>query len=148
MSHTHASVRVHVIFSTKDRVDLIPAQLQNRLWGYMGATSNKLGVPVLAIGGTGNHAHLGIAVPPNVKLAEVVQKIKANSSRWMGVEHVKRFSWQGGYAAFSISISHADALVKYIQNQPEHHKKISFEEEFERILKKHGMSLKDLPGRK
>jgi putative transposase len=139
MSHTHASIRVHVIFSTKDRKHLIPVEIQPRLWGYMGATANNLGVAVLAIGGISNHAHLGLAVPPSMKVAEVVQKLKANSSRWMTTEHVKHFSWQTGYGAFSVSIAHADALVKYIQNQPEHHKRESFEDEYERILKKHGI---------
>ena len=65
----------------------------------------------------------------------------------MNQEHVDGFAWQEGYAAFSVSISHTDALVKYINNQQEHHKRVSFEEEFERILKKHGLSLSDLPGR-
>jgi putative transposase len=65
----------------------------------------------------------------------------------MHAEHVKGFAWQEGYAAFSVSISHTDALVTYINKQPEHHRRVSFEEELEKILKKHGMSLSDLPGR-
>ena len=148
MPHTFASIRVHIIFSTKERRPLIKPRLQRRLWGYLGQTAHKLEIPVFAIGGVEDHAHLGLAIPPNMKLAEAVQKLKANSSRWMSSEHVQDFAWQEGYAAFSVSISHTDGLVKYINYQPEHHKRETFEEELERILKKHGLSLSDLPGRR
>lgn len=148
MPHTFASIRVHVIFSTKERKRLIKPDFQRRLWGYMGHTAQKLEIPVLAIGGVEDHAHLGLSIPPHLKLAEIVQKVKANSSRWMNAEHMDGFAWQEGYAAFSISISHTDALVRYINRQPEHHKRISFDEELEKILRKHGLSLSDLPERK
>jgi putative transposase len=148
MPHTFASIRVHVIFSTKERRRLIKPELQGRLWGYLGHTAHNLDIPVLAIGGAEDHAHLGLAIPPHMKLAEAVQKLKANSSRWMSSEHLDDFGWQEGYAAFSVSISHTNVLVKYINLQPQHHKKVTFEEELERILKKHGLSLCDLPGRK
>jgi putative transposase len=147
MSHTYSSLHVHIIFSTKDRARLIPERLQDPLWRYMAATAKNIGITVLAIGGVEDHAHLGLILPAKMGASEAAQKIKANSSRWMNAEHVKGFSWQGGFAAFGISISHTPALIKYIRNQREHHKRISFEEELERILKKHGMSLKDLPGR-
>jgi putative transposase len=146
MPHTYASIRVHVIFSTNERRRLIKPELQRRLWGYLGHTANNLNIPVLAIGGVEDHAHLGLCVPPNLKLAEIVQKLKANSSRWMNTEHVRGFEWQLGYAAFSVSISHTNALIKYINQQPEHHKRISLDEELEKILRKHGLSLSELPG--
>ena len=147
MPHTFASIRVHIIFSTKERERLIKPQFQRRLWGYMGHVARNLEIPVLAIGGAEEHAHLGLAIPPHMRVSEAVQKLKANSSRWMSDEHVNGFEWQQGYAAFSVSISHTAALVKYINDQQAHHKRVSFEEEFERILKKHGLSLSDLPGR-
>jgi len=147
MPHTFASIRVHIIFSTKERRRLIKPEFQHRLWGYLGHTAQNLSIPVLAIGGAEEHAHLALAIPPNVKVAEAVQKLKANSSRWMSTDYVHGFSWQEGYAAFSVSISHTPALVKYINGQPEHHKRVTFEEELETILKKHGLSLADLPAR-
>ena len=72
-------------------------------------------------------------------LAEGMQKVKANSSRWMGEQGIE-FAWQEGYGAFSVSISRMDETVAYIQNQGEHHKKKSFEEEWAEILKRHGMT--------
>lgn len=147
MPHTFASIRVHVVFTTKGRRRLITPELQRRLWGYLGSTAKKLGATVLAVGGVEDHAHLALAIPPDLRLAEIVQKLKANSSRWMSAGDVSNFAWQEGYAAFSISVSHTSALVKYINEQPQHHKKMTFEEEFERLLQKHGISVKDLPGR-
>ena len=140
MSHTYSSLHVHVIFSTKQRQPIIPPELQPLLWAYMTSIAKRLGVGVLAIGGFDDHAHLGIALPPkDTDVSVLVQKIKANSSRWMNSEHVKDFQWQEGFGAFSISMSHTAALVRYIKNQREHHKKISFAEEWARILKKHGL---------
>ena len=72
-------------------------------------------------------------------LAEAIKKIKANSSRWLREQSGKAFQWQGGYAAFSVSISHTDATVAYILNQKKHHEKKTFDAEFDAILKKHAM---------
>ena len=106
----------------------------------MAGIAKKLGVGVLAIGGFDDHAHLGIVLPPkDTDVSELVKKIKANSSRWMNAEHVKGFQWQEGFGAFSISPSHTPALVRYIRNQREHHKRVSFAEEWARILKKNGL---------
>jgi putative transposase len=139
MSHTHSSVRVHCIFSTKERRKIIPANMQPRLWGYIGATATKLGMKTFAVGGIEDHAHALIALPPTMMLSEAMQKIKANSSRWMGEQGIE-FAWQEGYGAFSVSISRMDETIAYIQNQREHHKKKSFEEEWAEILKRHGMA--------
>lgn len=139
MGHTYASVRVHTIFSTKERRKLIPAELQPALWAYMGGIANNLNAKVFAIGGVDDHSHLVLGVPPTLKISELIQKIKANSSRWAG-QQIKDFGWQEGYGVFSVSISHMDAAIRYVQNQPAHHKRISFEEECREILRKHGMT--------
>jgi putative transposase len=141
MSHTYSSIHVHIIFATKERRACIPPDLQPLLWAYMNGIAKRLGVGVLAIGGFDDHAHLGIVLPPkDTDVSVFVQKIKANSSRWMNAEHVKDFEWQVGFGSFSISKSHTPGLVRYIRNQREHHKKVSFADEWTRVLKKNGLS--------
>jgi REP element-mobilizing transposase RayT len=92
----------------------------------------------LAVGGTENHVHMLIHLPPKIALASAVTLLKANSSKWMGAQG-KQFSWQEGYGAFSVSASNLDQVIRYIQNQESHHRKTSFEEEFRALLRKHGV---------
>ena len=135
MPHTYNANFIHCIFSTKDRRDLIPAELQEQLWAYLLGIANNLKIKLLAVGGTANHVHLLLALPPTVPVAEAVQKLKANSSRWLG-EHGIAFQWQEGYGAFSVSSSLLKTVQGYIRNQPEHHRKRTFEEEFRALLDK------------
>jgi REP element-mobilizing transposase RayT len=140
MSHTYVSVRIHCIFSTKDRKPLITREMQPRLWAYLGGIARNLKVKVFAIGGIEDHMHVLFALPPTLPLSKVVQTLKANSSKWVNEQVPGAFAWQEGYGAFSVSISHMDATIEYIQNQAEHHKKKTFDEEFAEILRKHGLS--------
>ncbi len=138
MSHTYAQNVVHVVFSTKDRRKTIAADFQPKIWAYSVGICKKLGIFVHAIGGMEDHAHFLIQVPPVMALAKAVGTIKANSSRWADEEGHK-LAWQQGYAAFSVSASVVPVVVRYIQNQEAHHRKMSFEEEFLALLRKHGV---------
>jgi len=129
---------VHVVFSTKDRRKTIAADFQPKIWAYSAGICKKLGIFVHAIGGMEDHAHFLIQVPPVMALAKAVGTIKANSSRWADEEGHK-LAWQQGYAAFSVSASVVPVVVRYIQNQEAHHRKMSFEEEFLALLRKHGV---------
>ena len=93
---------------------------------------------MLAVGGTEDHIHLLLHLPPKLALAKAVLLLKANSSKWMG-EAGREFSWQEGYGAFSVSASNLDSVIGYIQNQEKHHRKFTFEEEFRAILRRHGI---------
>jgi REP element-mobilizing transposase RayT len=139
MKHTRVSLRVHCIFSTKERCPAIPEALQSRTWAFMGGIARNLGLKAIAVGGMADHAHVLLLLAPTMPLAEAVQKIKANSSRWLREQTGKPFQWQEGYAAFSVSISHTDATVAYILNQRKHHERRSFAQELATILKKHRM---------
>jgi putative transposase len=139
MSHTLAANFVHCVFSTKERRDLIAAELQERLYAYWVGIAENLGLKVLAAGGTSNHVHLLIGLPTSLTLAEVVQKLKANSSRWFE-ENGVQFEWQKGYGAFSVSPSLLTTVQAYIRNQEEHHHERSFEEEFRALLDKSGVA--------
>jgi putative transposase len=94
---------------------------------------------MVAVGGRENHIHILIAPPATMPLAVAIQKLKANSSRWLS-EQGLRFEWQKGYGAFSVSASLVETVKSYIRNQEEHHRKRTFEEEFLALLKKSGVA--------
>ena len=134
MSHTHSSNLVHCVFSTKERRPLIEQDGLSELHSYFSGIAEGEGFPLLAAGGTANHAHLLFALPPTIALADAVQTFKGSSSRWLG----RSFAWQEGYGAFSVSPSQAPRVKTYIRNQIEHHRTRSFEDEFLALLKKCG----------
>ncbi|MGO9302886.1 MAG: IS200/IS605 family transposase [Candidatus Korobacteraceae bacterium] len=134
--HTLASNLVHCVFSTKDRVNLIPEP--ERAWQYISGIARTKQIPLIAIGGTHNHIHLLLAVPPAMPLAKAAQDLKGNSSRWLG-EISQGFGWQQGYSAFSVSESRRQAVVDYIAAQEQHHHKWSFEQEFLTLLRNSGI---------
>lgn len=93
---------------------------------------------VIANGGMEDHVHLLIQLPPALALAKAVLLLKSNSSKWMNERGIK-FNWQEGYGAFSVSASNVAAVVRYIENQEMHHRKITYDQEFVTLLKKHKM---------
>ena len=94
---------------------------------------------MFAVGGVVDHVHMLAGMPATISIAEFIQKVKANSSRWMHEQSGRRFEWQPGYGAFSIGISQVNATCRYIRNQEAHHRKLTFDEEIERILARHGL---------
>jgi REP element-mobilizing transposase RayT len=138
MAHKYPSILIHLVFSTKGRRDFISDELRTVLWRYLAGIGRNHKIPVLAAGGTTNHVHLLIALPTDVTVAKAVQALKANSSRWMG-EHGIDFAWQEGYGAFSVSASHAPVVRDYIEHQPQHHARRSYEDEFLTLLRKTGV---------
>jgi REP element-mobilizing transposase RayT len=139
MSHSYVSNRIHLVFSTRDRKDLISDEAQPKLWAYIAGIGKNISAHVLAVGGTANHTHILLALPPTLTLASTVQKIKGSSSKWMNDSREKSFRWQEGYGAFSISVSNVDAVIRYIDGQSEHHRKHTFEDEFRSLLLRHGI---------
>lgn len=139
MAHSHVSLRVHCIFATKGRRKLIPPDFKPRLWGYIDGVCRNVGVESFAIGGMEDHAHLLLGLSGNLDLSGTIQKIKANSSRFAAAELGSEFGWQVGFGGFSVSISHMAATMAYIRNQERHHAKRTFAEEWDEILRRHGM---------
>ena len=138
MSHTYCTNLVHCVFSTKERRDLIPENLQHRLFAYVRGIAKNLHIQILAIGGTANHVHILMALPARECLSNAIRDLKANSSRWTS-ESGHNFSWQEGFGAFSVSPSQVATVKQYIRNQAQHHKKRNFEEEFVLLLEKSGV---------
>jgi putative transposase len=139
MGHSYARNLIHCVFSTKQRTPSIPSELEEKLWAYLYGIAENHKIKLLAVGGTQNHIHMLIAIPPTLSLSEAVSKLKANSSRWLGA-HEHKFSWQEGYGAFSVGASQIDAVLNYIRTQHQHHAKHDFETEFIALLKKYGVA--------
>jgi REP element-mobilizing transposase RayT len=137
MAQTLTQIYIHVIFSTKNRKNLIAPKIESELFSYFGGISNNNNSKLLAAGGTENHVHLLISIDKNIKLPELIGKIKRDSSKWIKTKEVGNFSWQDGYAAFSVGHTQLDSVKKYIANQKEHHSKIDFEDEFRYFLNKY-----------
>jgi REP element-mobilizing transposase RayT len=138
MAHSYSSNIVHVTFSTKDRRPTIGAEWQENLWAYFIGIARNHSIPMLSVGGIPTHVHLLFALPATLTLADAISKLKANSSRWAGEQGID-FAWQEGYGAFSVSASQIAVVKQYIRNQPEHHRKRSFEQEFTALLEKYGI---------
>ena len=138
MAHKYPNILIHLVFSTKERANLIPADLFPRLAKYFGGIGRNHGLPVLAAGGIFNHIHLLVALPSDMTPAKAVQVLKANSSRWIR-QHGIAFAWQEAYGAFSVSSSNKAAVASYIENQADHHRVRSYESEFEAMVRKSGM---------
>lgn len=138
MGHSFAVNRVHIVFSTKDRRKQIPSELQPRLWAFLASIARTRKIEVNAVGGTDDHVHMLVTVPATVPSAKCIQELKAVSSKWMRDEG-HRFTWQEGYAAFSVGGSQVDTIKHYIDHQQEHHAKHTFESEFLSLLQKHGV---------
>jgi REP element-mobilizing transposase RayT len=139
MSHSYSNNYVHAVYSTKDRRNLIPAEFEKRLYSFIAAVAVGRKIPLLAAGGMANHSHLLFLLPATISLASAINLFKANSSRFLH-ERGLEFQWQNGYGAFSVSSSQLEQVTTYIRNQREHHKKMTFEDEFLALLKKAGVS--------
>lgn len=140
MSDTYTICLFHVVFSTKERRPLLKT-IRTELHPYIAGIARANKFYAKEIGGTNDHVHCLLSLPATMPVSKAVQLIKGGSSKWIGDKfpELRDFAWQAGYGAFSVSISQEPAVKKYIQNQPEHHKKISFQDEFRALLSKHGI---------
>ena len=131
----------HIVFSTKNRDDLISIRFEDDLYQYIGGIIRGEKGKMIKIGGTTNHLHILTKLSPTISLSDFMRQLKTNSSKWINDDNKldTLFSWQRGYGAFSVSVSALTSVSKYIESQKEHHKKISFQDEFLLLLKKHNV---------
>lgn len=139
MGQTFTCLYNHIIFSTKHRKRLITPDLRPRLYDYMGGIIKHERCKLIAAGGMPDHVHLVVSLRATTCVAGLLRLVKTNSSGWVHdtfVEHAA-FGWQTGYAAFSVSQSNLEEVVRYVEGQEEHHRKLTFEEEYVAFLKRH-----------
>lgn len=142
MPQSHVRNYMHLIFSTKHREHTINATIQQELFRYIaGICANNDCYPV-QIGGFTNHVHALFLLSKKITLVKVVEEVKAHSSGWVKTkgEAFKNFYWQSGYGAFSVNPSEVAIVTAYIENQKEHHRKLTFEEEYRGFLTKYGVA--------
>jgi REP element-mobilizing transposase RayT len=140
MGHTYTSCMFHVVFSTKERRPQ-PIENMRHLHRYLVGIAKKNGFDASLVGGTTDHVHILLSLPPTIPLSKAVQLLKGGSSKWYSYEYPSSgFSWQEGFAAFSVSRSQFDAAADYVRNQEKHHEKRDFAAEFVALLEKHGVA--------
>ena len=138
MSHTYSKIILHAVFSTKEHRPLILDAWCDRLYRYMSGTLHEQGAQLIRAGGVADHVHLLIEAKQTHAPADLLRVVKANSSKFLHDERIcPAFAWQTGYGIFSVSRSQQSAVVDYIENQAEHHRKRTFQEEFLAILQRH-----------
>lgn len=131
-------ILAHVVFSTKNRVDLIAPEIEKDLFGYIHGIVENNGAKLIIANGTANHVHLLISLPKKIDVPELVGDIKRETSKWMkSNKGINAFYWQKGYGAFSIGQSQVETLTNYIKRQKAHHAKQDFKDEFRTLLEKY-----------
>jgi putative transposase len=136
MSQSLANVLLHIIFSTKNRHPYIDEEVAPELYAYIASIVTSHKSYVHKIGGVNDHLHLFLTLPRTITMSDLLEDIKKISSKWIktkGKQYIN-FSWQKGFGIFSVSASQHNAVVKYIANQKEHHKKQTFQGEYRKFL--------------
>ncbi len=130
---------IHIIFSTKFRAPLIVESIENELYSYIGGICKQLECYPVKIGGYIDHIHILCMLSKKVPLIKLLEEVKAHSSKWIKTkdDSLKKFYWQNGYGAFSVNPYEIDKVIAYIENQKEHHRKKTFQDEYRAFLKKY-----------
>ena len=137
---SYVSNLVHFVWSTDGRRQLIRPDWKDRMFQYMGGILRNKRAKLLAAGGAEDHVHVYTSLPSTISIAEAANFLKSNSSKWVHEElGSSRFRWQTGYGAFTVSKSNEPSVIRYVQNQEEHHKRSTFQAEFRALLDKHGI---------
>jgi REP element-mobilizing transposase RayT len=142
MPQSLSNVLVHITFSTKGRRAILrPGDLRAEMHKYLGGVSNSLDCPPLIVGGTQDHVHVLARQARTISLADWIKELKRGSSIWAKTKDpaLESFQWQAGYGAFSVSQSQLARVQRYIAGQDEHHRKLSFQEEFRELLRRHAV---------
>ena len=145
MSHSLTKIWIHLIFGTKDRVPLIKSSFENQLYAKIKEIIEEDFKSMMEIiNGTADHIHILLLQNQNHSIAEIVKNIKRYTSHWINKNNFdnSKFAWQTGYGAFSVSESMISEVKKYILNQKEHHRKMTFAEEYVKFAEKYGLMFK------
>jgi putative transposase len=141
MPQSLSSILIHLIFSTKNREPFINPVIESELHPYMAKIFRTLKSPSLAIDGTRDHIHILFSLSRVVKIADLVEEVKTESSKWIKTKgaEFENFHWQRGYGAFSVGQSQVSAVKRYIARQKIHHQRVTFQDEYRKFLKTYGI---------
>ena len=134
MPQSLANIVVHLVFSTKNRTEWLTPVVRDELFPYIVGILKNLGCTPVQVGGHTDHVHLLFAMTRTRAVAQIVEEVKTGTSKWLKTKGVPAFAWQNGYAVFSVSMSSVDAAAAYVRGQDEHHKKVSFMDEFRALM--------------
>jgi putative transposase len=142
MPQSLAHILVHLVFSTKDREPFLTPAIRPSLNAYLAEVTRNAGCGCYRVGGVFDHVHLAITLSRTICVATLVETVKTSSSKWIKPQSpsLRRFAWQRGYGVFSVAPSDRDALCSYIENQEEHHRTQSFQEEYRAFLIKYSVT--------
>lgn len=141
MAQSLSLIIVHVIFSTKDRYPCLGPSTRPRLHAYLATVARNFKCEAYRVGGPGDHVHLALRLSRTNTIAGLVEELKTSSSKWLKTQQPElgRFAWQRGYGAFSLGPCELEPLKAYINNQEEHHKTRTFQEEYLAFLKQYAV---------
>jgi len=141
MPQSLSKIIVHIIFSTKNREPLIADSVQTGLHAYMATVVRNKDGECYRAGGVSDHVHLAMRLPRTIAICKLVENLKTASSKWMKKQSPEliSFGWQHGYAALSVNPEGLPGLCKYIDQQAEHHRKVSFKDEYRKLMREYGI---------
>ena len=141
MANTYTALHYHIIFSTKNREPWLVPDIEQRVWAFIGGIARTHNMTALQVGGVEDHVHALVTAPPTIAPFQIAQFLKGESSKWIHEEFsaLRDFGWQDGYGAFTVSKSNLPDVISYIQNQREHHRQKTFQEEYLDFLQKNGI---------
>ena len=142
MPHSFNRIWIHAIWSTKERQPLISSEAENKIYDFLREELVELGCPVRIINGMPDHVHSLFLLNPQKSVSEIIKYVKGSSSHSINDQNIipKKFSWQTGYAGYSVSESQLEKVFLYIKNQKQHHQKKTFLQEFDVLLALHGLT--------
>ena len=137
MPQSLSSILIHLIFSTKNREPFLTPEIDAEIYPYMASIFRAMNSPALIINGTSDHIHTLFSLSRVTTIADIVEEVKSESSKWIKTKgkRFRKFHWQSGYGAFSIGQSQVPTVKRYITRQKEHHRRVSFQEEYRKFLK-------------
>lgn len=141
MGNTYTQLHIHTVFAVENRLSLIGQAWDTRLYEYIAGIIRSNNHKTLIVNGMPDHVHAVFGLRPNQSISDLMEVVKGSSSKWINENYLAKgkFNWQKGYGAFSYSKSQLPALIRYVQNQKEHHRKKLFIDEYVEILEKFGI---------
>lgn len=136
MANTFSQITIHAVFAVKYRENIIDKSWRNELHQYISGVITNKAAKSLAVGGWKDHVHILFGLPVTLCISDLMSAVKASSSKWINEKRFTKgkFEWQSGYGAFSIAKSQRNGVINYIINQEDHHRKVSFKEEYVNLL--------------